>query len=76
MIDWSKGIVARYYATMVDPKTWRDIETFDIIGGSINYTDSGIRGSADIDCKDFDHEKEYWVRIYLNDFHINQMHDL
>ena len=24
-IDWSKGFSARYYATIVDPKTWRDI---------------------------------------------------
>lgn len=66
MIDWSKGIVARYYATIVDPETWRDITSFDIIGGSINYSDSGVRGSADISCKEFDHEKEYWIRIYLN----------
>ena len=66
MINWSKGIVARYYATMVDPDTWRDIGSFDILGGSINYSDSGVRGSADINCKDFNHEKEYWIRIYLN----------
>lgn len=66
MINWSKGIVARYHASIVDPGTWRDIDIIKILGGSINYTDSGIRGSADIDCKDFDHEKEYWIRIYLD----------
>lgn len=66
MIDWSKGIVAKYYATMVDPETWRDIETFDIIGGSITFSNSGVRGSADIDCMSFDHENEHWIRIYLD----------
>lgn len=66
MIDWSKGIVAKYYATIVDPGTWRDIEKIDIIGGSINYTDSGVRGSADINCRVFDHENEHWLRIYLS----------
>lgn len=66
MINWSKGIVARYYATIVDPDTWRDIDTIDILGGSINYTNSGVRGSADISCRTFDHDNEYWIRIYLS----------
>ena len=66
MIDWSKGVVARYYATIVDPQTWRDIETFDITGGSITCSNSGVRGSADIDCIVFDHDNEQWIRIYLD----------
>lgn len=66
MIDWSKGVVARYYATMVDSSTWRDQSEFDILSGSINYSDSGIRGSADIQCRDFDHDNEYWIRIYVS----------
>lgn len=65
MIDWSKGVVSRYYATIVDPNTWRDTTSFDILGGSVNYSNSGIRGSADIECSEFDHENEYWIRIYL-----------
>lgn len=66
MIDWSKGIVARYYATIVDPKTWRDVSSVDIMGGSITYSNSGVRGSADISCRDFNHDNEYWLRIYLD----------
>lgn len=65
MIDWSKGFVAKYQATIVDPRTWRDIETLDIISGSITYSNSGIRHSADISCRNFDHESERWIRIYL-----------
>lgn len=66
MIDWTKGVTARYYATIVNPDTWRDIETIDITGGSINYSVSGVRGSADINCRNFDHNNEYWIRIYLS----------
>lgn len=65
MIDWSKGIVAKYYATIVDPKTWRDTTSFQVIGGSITYSNSGVRGSADIECDEFDHENEYWIRVYI-----------
>lgn len=65
MIDWSKGIVARYYASIVDPNTWRDTEDINILNGNITYSNSGIRNSADISCRNFDHENEYWIRIYL-----------
>ena len=60
MIEWSKGIVARYYASIVDPNTWRDIEDIQILSGSITYSNSGIRNSADISCRNFDHENEHW----------------
>lgn len=66
MIDWSKGLSARYYATFIDPKTWRDIGTFDFISGSISVSNSGTRGSADIKCKDFDSTTERWIRIYMD----------
>jgi hypothetical protein len=65
MINWSRGVVARYYATIVDPKTWKNVSEVNIIGGSIKYSSSGERASADIDCRSFDHDNEYWVRIYL-----------
>ena len=65
MIDWSRGITARYYASIINPSTWRDESTIDIISGSIKYTNSGIRGSADLECSKIDHNKEYWIRIYL-----------
>lgn len=65
MIDWSRGITAKYYASIVDPSTWRDTSSIDIISGSIKYTNSGVRGSADLECATIDHDKEYWIRIYL-----------
>lgn len=65
MIDWSRGITARYYASIVDPSTWRDTSNVEIISGSIKYTNSGVRGSADLECAVIDHDNEYWIRIYL-----------
>ena len=64
MINWSKGVVARYNATIVDPVTWNDISNVDITGGTIKYSDSGERASADIECRGFSHDDEYWIRLY------------
>ena len=66
MIDWSKGITSRYYAMFVDGNTWRDTEMFNMIDGSIKFSDSGTRGSADLTCRDFNTATERWVRIYLD----------
>lgn len=66
MINWSRGIVARNYATIVDPSTWRDVSEINIMSGSIKYSDSGERASADINCRSFDHDNEYWIRLYLD----------
>lgn len=50
MIDWSRGYSARYYMTIVDKSTWRDVMTIDILGGSIRRTDSDLMESADVNC--------------------------
>ena len=65
-IDWSKGFSASYYMTIVDPASWRDLERVEITGGTISRTGSGLRQSADVECTDFDPEREQWVRVYLD----------
>lgn len=65
-MDWSKGFSASYYATFIDPKTWRDTERFEITGGSVKRFDSGLRCSADVNCVKYDQSTEKWVRIYLD----------
>lgn len=66
-MDWSKGFSALYYASIVDPQTWRDIERFEITDGSISKEASGLRVSADIDCVNYENEaRENWVRIWLD----------
>ena len=63
-MDWRKGYRATYYMAVVDPSTWRDIETIRITGGSVKREPSGLRESADIDCMGF--SGEHWVRVYLD----------
>ena len=65
-MDWNKGFSATYYGTFVDPATWRDTERFEIISGSISRTNSGLRQSADVTCRNYNPAQERWIRIYLD----------
>lgn len=65
-MNWNKGFSATYYATFIDPVTWRDTERFEIISGNINRTASALRASADITCRTYDTTEERWIRIYLD----------
>lgn len=64
-MDWRYGYSAIYYATYVDPVSWRDIERLEIIEGSINRENSSLMESADIKCRIYDTSQERWMRIYL-----------
>ena len=37
-MNWERGFTAAYHACLVDPVTWEDIESFDIMSGNINRT--------------------------------------
>ena len=65
-MNWSSGFSAEYYASIVDPNTWRDINRFEITGGSITRNDSELRESADIECLNYTEVTEQWIRIWLN----------
>jgi len=65
-MNWSNGYTAEYYATKVDPATWRDIERIEITGGSVKREAEGLRTSAQINCDNYIQGVEQWVRIYLN----------
>lgn len=65
-MNWNKGFTARYYASFVDSVTWRDIERFEITGGTIKRSDSGLICSADIDCVNYKQTTERWIRIWLD----------
>ena len=64
-MDWNKGYSAIYYAAFVDPGTWRDIERFEITGGSISRQDSDLMESADLDCVNYN-QGERWVRVWMD----------
>lgn len=68
-MDWSKGWEAKYYASIVDRKTWRDIERFEITGGRITRTDNELRESADIETINYSRGEKYiriWMDLYQN----------
>lgn len=65
-MDWNKGFSARYYASEVDPATWKDLERYEVHDGSISYTNEGLRSAADFECTEYDRDRETWVRIWLD----------
>lgn len=64
-MDWSKGFTTSFYACLVDPVTWTDIERFEIEGGNVNRAETGLRGSADISHAEFDYGSDKWIRIWM-----------
>lgn len=65
-MNWDKGFSAAYYATIVDPDTWKDKKRIELVEGSINRTSTDLRESADIESIDYEEGFENWIRIYLD----------
>ena len=65
-MDWSKGYSAEYYATIVDPVTWKDIQRIELVGGNIKRTSTGLRDAATLDMKTWTAPIEAYIRIYLD----------
>ena len=65
-MNWNEGFTAKYYYAAVDPSSWRDVDTYNLVGGSISKTTDGMMESADLDIRELAFEGEAWVRIYLN----------
>lgn len=65
-MEWSKGYSATYYAARVDPVTWRDVERFEIVGGTVKRDSDALRESADIKCIGHQIDVEQWIRVYLD----------
>lgn len=64
-MNWNRGFSALYYASYVDPFTWRDIERIEITGGSVSRKDADLIESAEIDVRGFG-PGERWVRVWLD----------
>lgn len=65
-LDWSKGFSARYYISILDRDTWRDLRRIEIISGTIKREDSDLRESADIDCINYSETTEQLIRVWLD----------
>lgn len=62
-MNWEKGYSAQFYMTIVDPNTWRDVESVSIPSGTITKTLEGLMESADITMtQELDGERI--VRVY------------
>lgn len=65
-MDWRKGFSSRYYMSIVDKDTWRDIKRVEITGGSIKRSISSLRQSADIDVVNYEETGEPLIRVWLD----------
>ena len=65
-MDWSKGYSASYHATLVDRDSWRDIGKINLLDGSIQHTDSGLRESASLTFVNYSNVGEPLIRIWLD----------
>ena len=65
-MDWSKGYSARYYISILDKDTLRGIDRIELTGGSIKRTSTDLRESADLDCVNYNTNKEQYIRVWLD----------
>lgn len=65
-MDWNKGYSASYRMTVVDPTTWRDVDTINITEGSIKKENNNLMESADVTCLKYSQNEERWIRIWLD----------
>lgn len=65
-IDWSLGYSARYYMTVLDKDTLKDLDKIEIYGGTIKRSLTEICESADVDCLNYDNKEEKIIRIWLD----------
>lgn len=65
-MNWNSGFSASYYATVVDPATWRDIDTINLTGGSVTKSTAKLLESADIELTTLPVTGETWIRLWLD----------
>ena len=65
-MDWKEGFSARYYYTVVDPQSWRDLQRFELTGGTVSKTTSNLMEAADIDLTELPEGIETWIRVWLD----------
>ena len=65
-MDWRKGFTSKYYISILDRDTWRDLRQIEITGGTIKREDSDLRESADIDCVRYNETSEQIIRVWLD----------
>ena len=64
-MDYTNGYKASFYAMLLDPVSWMEIERIEVLSGSITNTATGLRQSARLTVRDFDQTQEHWLRVYM-----------
>lgn len=65
-MDWRRGFSSKYYVSILDRDTWRDLRQIEITGGTIKKEDSDLRESADVDCVNYEDTSEQIIRVWLD----------
>lgn len=65
-MDYTRGYTAAFYADIVDPVTWTDMQRIEIISGTVTRTGTDLRQTAQLTVRDFDPDREHWIRIYMD----------
>ena len=63
---WANGYSAAYYASVIDPVTWREIGRIEITGGTVTRADSDLMESARLSCKNTYQGQEQWIRVIMD----------
>lgn len=62
-MNWNTGFTALYELRRVDPISWRDVGSFELISGNISKSKGGLIESADFTMTE--NPGECWLRVYL-----------
>lgn len=65
-MDWTQGYSAKYYLSILDKDTLRDIDRVEITDGTIKRSLTDLRESADINCSKYNSDKEEYIRVWLD----------
>lgn len=65
-MDWLSGYTASYYMCVVDPITWRDVDRYEIISGTVSRDCDGLRENASLSLSNRPEDFENIIRIYLD----------
>lgn len=65
-MNYTRGYKASFYAVLIDPVSWMELDRINVTSGSITNTESGLRQTARLTVRDFDQTQEHWLRIYMD----------
>lgn len=65
-MEWDKGYSARYYASILDKATRKEVDRIELLSGAIKRTTTDLRESADLKCLNYNLNQEQYIRVWLD----------